>query len=71
MCLYQFVLQKLFMVGEPLLESVHLEEPQITELRENIRNVLIQATIPLRAYAAEYEKYLELHNLDIQAYILM
>lgn len=68
--LNRFVLQKLFMVGEPLLESVHLEEPQITELRENIRNVLIQATIPLRAYAAEYEKYLELHNLDIQAYIL-
>ncbi|XP_030585284.1 LOW QUALITY PROTEIN: dynein heavy chain 1, axonemal-like [Archocentrus centrarchus] len=66
----RFVLQKLLMVGEPLLESVHLGEPEVSELREKIRSVLIQATIPLRAYAAEYEKYVELHNLDIETYIL-
>lgn len=58
------------MVGEPLLESVCLVEPQVSELREKIRSVLIQATIPLRAYAAEYEKYIELHSLDIKTYIL-
>lgn len=66
----RFVLQNLFVGGEPLLESVHLEEPQVSELREKLRSVLIQATIPLRAYAAEYEKYVELHNLDIETYIL-
>lgn len=48
-----------------MLESVHSWEPHIAELREKVRHALIQAAIPLRAYAAEYEQYLDLHNLDI------
>lgn len=59
-------MQKLFISGDPLLESVGLWEPKVCELREKVRNALIQAAIPLRAYAAEYEKHLELHNLDIE-----
>ncbi|XP_044079595.1 dynein axonemal heavy chain 1 isoform X1 [Siniperca chuatsi] len=62
----KFVMQKLFIGGDPLLESVNLWEPEVTELREKVRNALIQAAIPLRAYAAEYERHLELHNLDIE-----
>ncbi|KAI3369512.1 hypothetical protein L3Q82_007723 [Scortum barcoo] len=62
----KYVMKKLFTGDDPLLESVNLWEPAVTELREEVRNALIQATIPLRAYAAEYKKYLELHNSDIE-----
>lgn len=62
-------MQKLFIGGDPLLESVNLWEPEVTELREQVRNALIQAAIPLQAYAAEYEKHLELHNLDIETFL--
>ncbi|XP_078019489.1 dynein axonemal heavy chain 1 [Epinephelus lanceolatus] len=65
----KFVMQKLFIGGNPLLESVNLWEPEVTELREKVRNALIQAAIPLRAYAAEYDKHLELHNLDIETHV--
>lgn len=60
-------MQKLFIGGDPLLESVKLWEPEVTELREKVRHALIQAAIPLRAYAAQYVKYLELNNLDIDS----
>ncbi|XP_067444208.1 dynein axonemal heavy chain 1 isoform X2 [Thunnus thynnus] len=63
--LYKLVMQKLFIGDDPVLESVNLWEPEVNELREKIRMALIKAAIPLRAYAAEYTKHLELHNLDI------
>ncbi|XP_054472107.1 dynein axonemal heavy chain 1 [Anoplopoma fimbria] len=62
----KFVMQNLFIGGDAVLNSVNISEPEIVELREKVRNTLIQAAIPLRAYAAEYEKHLELHNLDIE-----
>ncbi len=62
-------MQKLFIGGDPLLESVNLWEPKVTELREKVRNALIHAAIPLRAYAVEYEKHLELYNLDIEIFL--
>ncbi|XP_076603478.1 dynein axonemal heavy chain 1 [Chaetodon auriga] len=65
----KFVMRKLFIGGNPLLESVNLWEPEVTELREKACNALTQAAIPLRAYAAEYEKHLELHNLDIETFL--
>uniref|UniRef100_A0A3Q3STI9 Dynein, axonemal, heavy chain 1 n=1 Tax=Mastacembelus armatus TaxID=205130 RepID=A0A3Q3STI9_9TELE len=61
-------MQKLFIGVDESLMSVNLWEPQVTELREKVRNALIQAAIPLRAYAAEYEKYLDLHNLDVKTF---
>jgi len=64
--LIQFVMQKMFIGGDPLLESVNLWEPEVTALREKVSNAMMQGVIPLRAYAAEYEKYLDLHNLDIE-----
>lgn len=65
----QFVMQKLYIGDDPSLQSVNMSEPDINELREKVRTALVQAAIPLRAYAAEYEKHLELHNLDIETYI--
>lgn len=59
-------MQKLLIGGDPLLESVSLWEPEVTELREKVRSALIQAAIPLRAYAVEYEEHLELHNMTIE-----
>lgn len=68
-CLCQFVMQKLFIGGDPLLRSVNMWESEVTELRERVRNALMQAVIPLRAYAVEFEKHLELHNLDIETFL--
>ncbi len=65
----QFIMEDIFWSGTPLLESVGEHEPFVEELREEITNAIRHAIIPLKAYAREYEKYLELHNLDINAYI--
>lgn len=67
--MFQFVMKKLYIGGDPLLQSVNVWDPEVTELRESIRSALIQATIPLRAYAAEYEKHLELHNSDTETFL--
>ncbi|XP_067360331.1 dynein axonemal heavy chain 1 [Channa argus] len=64
--LEKFVMQKLFIGGDHLLESVNLWEPEVTKLRAKVQNALVQAALPLRAYATEYEKFLELHNSDIE-----
>ncbi|KAF3689531.1 Dynein heavy chain 1 [Channa argus] len=58
--------KKLFIGGDHLLESVNLWEPEVTKLRAKVQNALVQAALPLRAYATEYEKFLELHNSDIE-----
>ncbi|XP_062252615.1 dynein axonemal heavy chain 1 [Platichthys flesus] len=65
----KFVMQKLYIGDDPMLISVKLWEPQVADLREQVRKALIQAAIPLRAYAAEYEQHLELHRLDIETFL--
>ncbi|KAK7907430.1 hypothetical protein WMY93_016042 [Mugilogobius chulae] len=55
----KFVMENLFFGGKVLLESVNLWEPEVIELRKKIHAALSQAAIPLRAYAAEYVKYLD------------
>ena len=62
-------MQKMFISGTPLLESVGLLEPGVSELREMIRLALRQAAIPLKAYAREYEKHLELHNSNVDTFL--
>lgn len=62
-------MQRLSIHDDPVLESVNLWEPGVTELREKIRMAFVKAAIPLKTYAAEYTKHLDLHNLDIEAYI--
>ncbi|TKS70983.1 Dynein heavy chain 1, axonemal [Collichthys lucidus] len=67
--LEKFVMKKMFFGGNVMLQSVNKFEPEVIKLREKISNALEQATITLKAYAAEYEKYLELYNLDINTHL--
>ncbi|XP_043978634.1 dynein axonemal heavy chain 1 isoform X2 [Gambusia affinis] len=66
--LYRFVMKKLVVMGSLLIEPMCFYENEVVALEEKVRNVLKKATIPLRAYAARYEKHLDLHNLDIDAF---
>lgn len=67
--LEKMVLRSLFWSGTPLLESVGENEPLVKKFRETIHNCLQKAVIPMHAYAKEYEKYLELANLDLEVYL--
>ncbi|XP_076467072.1 dynein axonemal heavy chain 1-like isoform X2 [Babylonia areolata] len=67
--LEKYILEDIFWSGTPLLESVGEHEPQVEQLRETVRLSIQKALIPLKAYAREYEKYLELMNIDINQYI--
>ena len=62
-------MEDIFWSGTPLLESVGENEPHVVELRETIRKAIRKALIPIKAYARQYEKYLELMNLDIVTYV--
>ncbi|XP_069004796.1 dynein axonemal heavy chain 1 [Embiotoca jacksoni] len=64
--LEKFVMQKLFIRGDVWIDTVWPWEPEVVELREKVRHAMIQTVIPLKAYATEYEKHLELHNQDIE-----
>ncbi|XP_042561677.1 dynein axonemal heavy chain 1-like [Clupea harengus] len=65
----KFVMTKMFISSTPLLESVGLLEPAVRELRERVSHALRQASIPLTAYAREYECHLELHNSDVASFL--
>ncbi|KAK2152282.1 hypothetical protein LSH36_335g03002 [Paralvinella palmiformis] len=67
--LEKFIMEDIFWSGTPLLESVGEHEPFVEELRQTVRDSIIHSLIPLMAYAKEYEKYLELINLDINKFI--
>nr|XP_061814136.1 dynein axonemal heavy chain 1-like [Nerophis lumbriciformis] len=61
----KLLMKKLLFGNDPVLDSVHLCEPKVTQLREKICLALKKAIIPLKAYAAEYTKFIELYSLDI------
>jgi dynein heavy chain len=63
------VLEGLFWSGTPLLESVGENEPEVVRLRETVRQAVQSSLKPLKAYAKQYEKYLDLSNLDINEYL--
>ncbi|XP_078270493.1 dynein axonemal heavy chain 1 [Rhinoraja longicauda] len=65
----KFVLEEMFQSATPLLESVWHNEPPVQELRNTIKNAMDKALIPLRSYAKEYEKFLELNELNIDNYV--
>lgn len=62
-------MEEIFFSGTPMLESVGAHEPPVEELRETVREAIKKSLVPIKAYAKEYEKHLELMNLDINKYI--
>lgn len=68
--LEKIVIEGLFWSGTPLLESVGENEPEVVKLRETVRHAIKQSLIPLRAYAKQYEQYLDLYNMDINQYLV-
>uniref|UniRef100_A0A8C4NHF4 Uncharacterized protein n=1 Tax=Eptatretus burgeri TaxID=7764 RepID=A0A8C4NHF4_EPTBU len=64
----KFIMKNLFITGTPLLESVGLHEQEVEELRSTLRKSLGQAIIPLRAYAAHYQTFMPLLNLNIEQF---
>ncbi len=69
MLVFQYVMEDIFFSGTPLLESVGEREPHVDELRVALRAAIRRAVVPLQAYAREYERWLHLINLDINAYV--
>ena len=67
--LEKMVMEKLFWSGSPLLEAVGENEPLVVEMRDKIKKALKQAMIPLDMYAKQYEKYIELAELDVNQYL--
>ena len=65
----QYVVDKLFWPETTLLESVGQHEPQVERQRARVERAISQSLIPLLAYAKQYEKHLELMNLDISSFI--
>ncbi|XP_064422227.1 dynein axonemal heavy chain 1 [Latimeria chalumnae] len=67
--LEKFVLEKMFISGVPLLESVGQHEQPVEELRQNMVNAIRKALIPVRAYAKQYEQHMCLINMDVEQYL--
>ena len=62
-------MENIFWSDTPLLEAVGEHEPAVEELRDAVKNAIQKALIPLEAYAHEYERYLDLMNIDIHQYV--
>lgn len=62
-------MEDIFWSGTPLLESVGENEPHIRKLRKKVRRAIKKAILPMAAYAREYEKYLDMCNLDLNTFI--
>jgi len=62
-------MEEMFFSGTPLLEAVGAREPFVEALRDKLRHAIRKALIPLRAYAAQYETFLQVLNIDPVNYV--
>ena len=62
------VLTKLFWTSYPNLPSPHPQEKEIQELREKLKDTIHRAFENLNKYSAQYNKYLDRLNLNVQQY---
>jgi len=69
MFIVQYIMEEIFFAGTPLLEAVGLREPFVEELRDTIRDSINKATIPMKAYALQYESFLPILNVDPVTYV--
>ncbi|CAH8652543.1 unnamed protein product [Schistosoma rodhaini] len=65
----QYVIEGITCVEKQLLEAVGLHEPQVERLRQQFTEYINSALIPMRAYAKQYERFMELTILDITAHL--
>ncbi|CAG5113648.1 Oidioi.mRNA.OKI2018_I69.chr2.g7738.t1.cds [Oikopleura dioica] len=63
------VVDKIFWKGNSLLESVGKNEPHIIKMREVITEKLGESLDMLKAYAKEFNQFLEFFNLKIPEYL--
>ncbi|XP_039313454.1 dynein heavy chain 1, axonemal [Solenopsis invicta] len=66
---HPFLLPFLTFPKDFYLTSVGLLEEQICKVRERLRIAYQKSVIPLKAYASEYQQYLEIYKLDVEKYV--
>jgi dynein heavy chain len=63
------VMDKLFWATKPTLESVHESDPSVAVVRNKVKEALEETAIPLKQYIREYDKHLDLLNLDVNQFM--
>lgn len=59
------ILDQMFWSTKPEIETPHHQEPVMLEMRNKFRKTIRQGLQPLHDYLRQYDKYLELLNLDV------
>ncbi|CAH8296820.1 unnamed protein product, partial [Schistosoma turkestanicum] len=65
----QYVIEGITWAEKQLLEAVGLHEPPVEKLRQQCTEYINSALIPLKAYAKQYERFMELIILDIPTHL--
>lgn len=66
---HPFLLPALKFPADLHLSSVGLLEENVCQVRDRLRVAYEKSVIPLKAYAREYHKYLDIYNLDVAKYV--
>ncbi|KZC03876.1 Dynein heavy chain 1, axonemal [Dufourea novaeangliae] len=66
---HPFLLPALKFPADVFLSSVGLLEDQVCDIRNRLTLAYQKSTVPLKAYAREFHRFLELFNLNIANYI--
>lgn len=66
---HPFLLPFLKFPEDLYLGSVGLMEKHVCEVRSRLITAYRKSVIPLRAYAREYQQYLEIHKLNVEKYV--
>ena len=64
------VLDRIFWVSKPMLETVNVQEPAITQVIQKIRSCFRDSLSSLEKYLRQYDKHLKLLNLDINQFAI-
>lgn len=67
--IHPYVLTKLTFLETPLLTSIGLIEPEITDLQATIENNIRLGIIPIKAYCKEYNVHSDLYNINVESYV--
>lgn len=66
---HPFLLRNLKFPADLFLSSVGLLEKPVADVRDRLNLLYRNVLIPLKAYAKEFQKYLEFYMLPVQEYI--